>query len=550
MTTEFTVYEARRIVTMDPGRPAGRAVAVRDGRIVSVGTLDSMAPWLDQHPHTIDRTFADKVLMPGFVDPHTHLRWAGSLTALPYLGPIESPTGEPALPMREAVLGRLRALDRELPTGRPLLAWGFDPAYQGGHLHRDELDATCPDRPVWILAYAVHYLYVNSAMLQLLDAHDGLRLHGVGRYDDGRLDGTFVEMEAIRFAQAPFVHDLTGRGVATSGLRALAKTVQRSGVTTTADMALGAQNFDEELEDHLEVVNESDFPLRMTMTCAEIAVHARHGVDGAQYVEDLARLDTDKLRFHGVKTWFDGSYQAMSLRVNFPGYLDGGNGLRGDVPWTEMADRLTPYWERGIQIHVHANGDEAIDAALDTLAELQHRHPRFDHRFTIEHYLVSSPAQARRLAALGRTASVLVSYVHHRSQLQNWQGLGPDRSEATARLGTLERAGVTFGLHSDFAFALLPISPLEAAWTAVTRLAADGTTVQAPAERIGLDRAVRAITIDAAYQIGMEREVGSIEVGKYADFTVLDEDPYAVDVNSVKDIPVWGTVLGGHKQPR
>jgi predicted amidohydrolase YtcJ len=72
--SEITVFEAKRIVTMDPGRPTARAVAVRDGRIVSVGTRETMRPWLERYRHAVDETFADKVLVPGFVDPHTHLR--------------------------------------------------------------------------------------------------------------------------------------------------------------------------------------------------------------------------------------------------------------------------------------------------------------------------------------------------------------------------------------------------------------------------------------------------------------------------------------------
>jgi predicted amidohydrolase YtcJ len=247
--------------------------------------------------------------------------------------------------------------------------------------------------------------------------------------------------------------------------------------------------------------------------------------------------------------FLDGSYQAMSLRVNFPGYLDGGNGLRGDVPWSDVPARMLPYWKRGIQIHVHANGDEAIDAALGALTELQRRHPRFDHRFTIEHYLISSTAQARRLAVLGGLASVLVYYVYHRSQLQSGQGLGPDRAEATARLGSLEREGVIFALHSDYAFALLPISPLTAAWIAVTRHGADEETIQASGERISLERALKAITVDAAYVLGMEQEIGSIEVGKRADFAVLGDDPLTTDIAQLRNIDVWGTVLDGVKQP-
>ena len=120
------------------------------------------------------------------------------------------------------------------------------------------------------------------------------------------------------------------------------------------------------------------------------------------------------------------------------------------------------------------------------------------------------------------------------------------------RLGSLEREGVIFGLHSDYPQVIVPMRPLEAAGIAVTRIAEDGETVVAPGERIGVDRALRAITIDAAYVIGMEEKIGSLIPGKFADFAVLEGDPYAVDPTKIKDISVWGTVLSGklHKSER
>ncbi|MGM4903837.1 amidohydrolase [Tardiphaga sp. 866_E4_N2_1] len=489
--------------------------------------------------------------MPGLIDPHTHFRWSGALIGLHYIGPIDSPNGiDRAVRTRSEVIARLKGLHETLIDPKePLFAWGFDPALQGGHLHRDELDEISRDRPLWILAYAVHFLYVNSAMLDRLGATEAMNMHGLGRYDDGRLNGMFIEMEATRFALEPFRQEVMHPDRSRKGLRMLAETAKRAGVTTTADLGFGSTNFESEWEDHDSIVPEDHFPLRMVLTPAEHSVRKAHGAGAVAFVKGLKKQNRDKLRFHGIKFWSDGSYQAMSLRLNFPGYLDGQNGLRGDTPWEELADAMMPYWEQDIQIHAHANGDQAVDAVLDALAELQRRLPRFDHRFTVEHYCVSTPAQARRLGALGGVASVNNYLVHYRSQVQSEQGLGPDRAETTARLGSLERAGVTFTLHSDYALVVVPLHPLTAAWVAVTRLGADGKTVQAPGERIGIERALRAITIDAAFVLRLETEVGSIEVGKFADFAILDEDPTTVDIERLKDIPIWGTVLSGRKQP-
>ncbi len=547
--SDITVFVARKVITMDPGRPTARAIAVRDGRIVSVGTVESMQPWLRRYTHHIDDTFADMVVMPGFIDPHTHLSQSGTYMYLNYVGPIPSPGPDrinPALPSRNAVMARLRELDAGIRDAKePLFAWGFDPAMQGGHLHRDELDQISTERPVAILSYAPHFLYGNSAMLRLLGADESLAIHGVGRDADGRLNGRFVEIEALNYALAPLRGQFVRVDQNEFGLRRMGEVAQRAGVTTTADMLFGARNFESEWRLQHTVVSDPAFPLRMVLVPYEAAIRKRFETDRASFVADLAARSTDKIRFHGVKFFSDGSYPAMSLRVRPPGYLDGGNGLRGDIPWEEMAERMLPFWNAGVQIHAHANGDEAIDAVLDALAKLQSIHPRFDHRLTIEHYCISTPDQARRLKALGGLASVNCYFVHFRSQIHNEHAFGPDRAEATARLGSLEREGVTFALHSDFSLVVAPLDPLLSVWIAVNRIAADGVTVQAPGERIGVERAMRAITIDAAYVLGMEREIGSVEVGKLADFTVLSDDPTAVDPRAIRDIRVWGTVLGG-----
>jgi hypothetical protein len=546
------VYRARKVVTMDPGRPAAEAVAVRDGRVVSTGTLESMKPWLTRYEHTIDETLGDKVILPGLIDPHTHFSISAGFMALCYVGPIESPGPHgmnPALRTHEQVVERLRrACREEKPAAKPIVAWGLDPALQGGHLHRDELDAIAGERPVWVISYAPHFVYVNSAALARIDVAEKSEVHGVQRYGDGRLNGVFVEIEATRLALAGMRAEIN-RGGGVAGLKRMAEIGKSAGVTTTAEMIFGFTDFETEWEMHDKAVNDPAFPMRMALVPLENPLYKVHGPDCAAFLESVKDRNSDKLFFHGIKFLSDGSFPAMSLRLNYPGYLDGGNGLRNDVPWDELHERMLPFWKAGIQIHCHANGDEAIDASLDALAKLQSIHPRFDHRFTIEHYCISTPDQARRLAALGGMASVNNYFVHYRSQLHQEHAFGPDRAEAIARLGSLERAGVTFALHSDFSLVVVPMHPLTAAWAAVNRVALDGKTVMAPGERIGVERALRAITIDAAHVLGIERQVGSLEPGKLADFAVLDEDPHEVDPMKLKDIGVWGTALAGELQP-
>ena len=531
--SEITVFVARRVRTMDPGRPVAEAVAVRDGRIVSTGTLASMQPWLSRHPYRIDDTLKDKVILPGLIDPHTHFTMSAGYLALHYIGPIESPGPQgmnPPLFTHDEVVAKLRAVHlAESDPGKPLVAWGLDPALQGGHLHLDELDTISRERPMWVISYAPHFVYVNSAALALSGIPQDTTLHGAERYPDGRLRGVFVEIEACRTVLGSMRLEIQkGGGVA--GLRRMGDTARRAGVTTTAELVFGFNDFELEWQMHVEAVDDPAFPLRMGLVPLENPLYKTHGDKAAQFLLQAAGRNNDKLFFHGIKFLSDGSFPAMSLRLNFPGYLDGSNGLRNDVPWDQLAERMLPFWKAGIQIHCHANGDEAIDASLAALAQLQQM-------------------QARRLKALGGVASVNNYFAHFRSLLHSDQGYGPDRSEAVGRLGSLEREGVIFALHSDFSLVVVPMHPLTAAWVAVNRIAADGKTLVGPGERIGVERAMRAITIDAAYVLGLEDRIGSLEPGKFADFVILDEDPFEVDPIRLKDIGIWGTALGGRLQP-
>jgi predicted amidohydrolase YtcJ len=161
---------------------------------------------------------------------------------------------------------------------------------------------------------------------------------------------------------------------------------------------------------------------------------------------------------------------------------------------------------------------------------------------TLEHLGYSTEAQNRRIAAMGLMVSAQPNYIRVLGDAYGREGLGPGRAEAINRLGSLERKGVPLGLHSDFNMA--PVDPLYLAWIAANRITVEGK-VKAPHERLSLDKALRAITIEAAQVIGMDALVGSLAPGKRADFAVLDRDPYAAGAAGLKDITVEGVVFEG-----
>jgi predicted amidohydrolase YtcJ len=264
-------------------------------------------------------------------------------------------------------------------------------------------------------------------------------------------------------------------------------------------------------------------------------------------IQGLGERDTGRLRFRtdAVKLFSDGAFFSQLMQLGPPGYLDGHEG-----EWLMEPDALLeaarPYWHAGFQIHVHANGDAGIDAALDVLDALQAAQPRDDHRFALHHFGYARADQIPRIARAGAVVSANPYYVWALADLYAQVGLGPERAHELVRAGSLVRAGVPLSLHSDFTMA--PAEPLRLAWVAANRITAEGNTV-GPGERIPLDAALRAITLDAAHLLRMEDEIGSIRPGKRADFTVLERDPYAVPIEQLAEIPIWGTVFEGEPYP-
>jgi predicted amidohydrolase YtcJ len=259
-------------------------------------------------------------------------------------------------------------------------------------------------------------------------------------------------------------------------------------------------------------------------------------------MEALLKRATPKVRFSkAVKLFSDGAMFSQAMRMNAPGYIDGHEGEWLMSPEV-LADGVRTYWKAGWQIHVHANGDGGMDSVLTALQAAQDEHPRFDHRFYMHHLGYHSAAQTGRIASLGAHASVNPYFLHALGDDYARVGLGPERASQITRCGSLVRAGVNVSFHSDFMMA--PPEPLLLAWCAATRKTLSGK-VMSPDERLTLTQALRGVTIDAAWALRMEHEIGSIVAGKLADFCVLEDDPFELGADSLKDVRIAGTVFEG-----
>ncbi len=540
----ITLFPARRVITMNPSWPEGRVVAVRDGRILEVGSLDGLTAWRAHDDVEVREDFADAVIMPGLIDPHLHPLMAAVLlpmrfiTALPWDFPWES---VPARTTPETYRAALEAAALEGDQNKPFFTWGYH-GHWHGLMSRALLDEVFGTRPAVVWQRSFHEVYLNTAMLTHLEI-DLDRLKDRPQIDIER--GHFYENglgyainRLNRIIMAPDWLDL--------GLERLKALVHFGGQTSVGDMAVGI--FDAELEQRAaeRVLDNAATPFRVV--CVPHAQRVGRGdhSQGPERIEALAQAATHRLRYpRKVKLFTDGAFFSQLAMLKAPGYTDGHEGEWLMAP-EEYEAAARAYWNAGFEIHVHCTGDLGLELAIDTLAKLQWERPRFEHGYTIEHFGFSQPEQVARLKALGGRVSANVYYLHELSGAYSERGVGVERAQQMARLGTLERSGMPFSLHSDFPMA--PALPLHSAWVACTRENCDGTVV-APAERVSLDAALRAVTIDAAAMLGLEDETGSLRAGKRADFAVLDKDPYEVGAEGLRQLKVLATVFEGEVFP-
>lgn len=551
---EITVFVARKFVTMDPGWPEATAVAVKDGRILSVGTsMEDLKPWLDRYPYKIDRTFKDRVIYPGFVEPHGHPIMGGVAVGLKPLSffPLKNPYGKdfPGVRTREEAFARLKQYVAEAasPT-ETILTWGYDVVAMGGGLPtREQLDEISTTHPILIWDASEHYVFANSAAIETYGVTNELvaKTIGAGANPDGSSNGQFLGTEAAKIIiLKPLSAYLTPKGGLTA-LRHLGALMQQAGVTTTSDLFYGGVSLP--LEEMLTKAyfGDKNGVARVVVVADGMTFIKEHGDKALEKAIEARNSSNERIMFNGVKFYADDAFVSLGMQLNWPDYIndDTYKGLFMFNSKEDFIDAMRPWWNKGFQIHVHSNGSGGNQITLDALAALQAETPRFDHRFTFEHFGISSTAQGRQLKALGALVSTNPYYVSARADL-NGDQIGVDRASLAARMASLIDQDVVVSLHSDTPVGVP--SPLTEVWTAVNRIGLISGKVHAPHERVrDIEKAMKMVTIDAAYTLGVNDRVGSIEAGKFADFVVLDKDPRDVNPKRIKDIRVIATILAG-----
>ncbi len=533
--TEIRVFKASKIITMDRLRPEASHVAVRDGRILAVGDRDCAAPW---GAFVEDDRLADTVLMPGFVEGHAHLM-AGAMWQFTYVGFHDriDPDGKkwPGIATAGSMIERLK--DSGPGSNDKVFGWGFDPIFLSSErLNRSHLDQVSTDRPVAVLYSNFHLMCVNSVALEMAGYDADTPLEGVVKGADGAPTGELQEMAAMFPVLRRMGIDFRTLSQSADAIESYGKVAVRAGVTTITDLYSMLE--DEDIELMLSLTGAEDYPLRI--------VPALGASGGAEQVADkalaLRARSTENLRLGAVKLMTDGSIQGWTARVRWPGYVGGQpNGIWNTAP-DEIFALTAEMQRRGVQMHIHVNGDEAAEVSLDALEAAARAHPWPGARHVLQHCQMMDRALFRRAAELGVACNVFANHLWYFGDQHAAMTIGPDRARRMDAVRTALDEGVTVAIHSDAP--VTPLAPLFTAWCAVNRTTMSGKVLGAE-ECISVPEALELITLGAARTLRLDHEIGSIEPGKRADFAALGADPTLGDGADLKDVPVLGTVFGG-----
>jgi hypothetical protein len=547
---QTVIYTAREFITMDPGKPRAEAIAVKDGKFVAVGTRAEVGAAAGPNAR-LDKTFNDKVVVAGFVEQHVHPVLA-ALTMNTKVISIEDWDAidgfSPAVRDEKGYQERLKkALAGHKDKKVPFVTWGYHHYFHGA-MSREKLNKLAPDFPVIVWHRSGHELFLNDAALKLTGIDEGVvkSLPKSAQEQVSLAKGHFFEagMIALLPKVAPY---MASADQFRKGLEFSKAYYQRNGITLACEPG---GFLSKPMQDAINAVYSDDAtPFNHCFIGDGKSFFAIKPNDAASLLAETRKVENwGKGRTwylpNQVKLFTDGAIYSQLMQMK-GGYTDGHHGAWIVEP-PAFDFMFQTYWDAGYQIHIHNNGDAGLDVVLASFEKAMARKPRTDHRTVLVHFGFAQPDQVAKWVKMGGIVSSNPYYVTALAGRYAKLGIGPERAANMVPHGDVLKANGSLSFHSDMPMA--PAKPMQLVWAAVTRATAEGP-VAGPQHKVPLDIALRAVTIDAAYSIQMEKRVGSIEVGKDANLTILEQNPYAVAPEKLKDIAVWGTMLEGRVQP-
>ncbi|MEC5423366.1 amidohydrolase [Virgibacillus sp. C22-A2] len=533
------LFKNANILTLDNENTKAGSIAVSEGRITGI--------WKTPEPPegavriTEDTTIADlkgQTLIPGFIDTHNHILMYGLL----------SKQVNCSTPLNKTIVDIAHAIEQKVKdseAGEWIQGYGYDDTLldEKRHPTRHDLDHVAPDHPVIISHISGHLAVANSIALELAgltnettDPSGGY----YGRDEDGNLNGVLYEATAMEPT-----HNLLPKRAKEEMIEVLgeaAKTYMAQGITTNTDAAVFQL---EDLEVHLQAAKQGVNPMRTQLMIMHFLLREGGPFEGyspSQLDERLQQHSNGLARLDSAKMFQDGSIQGLTgaLREPYHQNPDTYGSLIHDQD--DFNEEVLDLHHRGFRITTHGNGDRAIGSILDAYELALQKYPRDQHKHRIEHVQSATPQDIEKMAKLDVAGSFFINHVYYWGDRHEQIFLGPKRARRISPLADAVKHNLLFTLHSDCP--VTPISPLFSIWAAVNRKTSSGKILGAE-QRIDVITALKSMTSYAAELISDEDNIGSLEVGKLADFAVLDRDPTEIDSEEIKDIAVTATYIGG-----
>jgi len=545
------IFRGGPILTMEDDRQQVEAVAIANGRIIAAGseaevmqTRTDATVIVDLNGHT---------LMPAFIDAHGHfmnapqiVQWAN--VSGPPVGPVESISD--IIKVLNAHIEQFN-----IQPGEWIIGYGYDinTLSEGRELSRNDLDPYFPDNPVLLIHVSNHGCVLNSRGFAEvgIDASTPTPPGGVILRQSGsnEPDGLLMEtafLPVFSNLPQPTEEELLGT------LDAAQQIYASAGVTTCQEGATHAKD----LKFLLKAAEQGCFYLDICALPMVLEVPALV----REYFPNFSGAETElpdtasesfgtyrnRLKLQGVKMLIDGSPQGKTAFWSEPLLTEGPGGeknWRGEPLFppeviNQMAKEL---YDKGIQIFTHCNGDAAIDMMIDAARAAEVTADQ-DHRTVIIHSQFMRPDQLDAYKELGFTPSFFTVHAFYWGDV-HIANTGPERASFISPMASAGKKGVRFSNHSDFS--VTPMDPMRMAWSAVSRTSRTGQ-VLGPDERVERWTSLKALTIEAAWQIHEEDAKGSIAPGKLADLVILDGNPLTVDLDQILDIQVIETFKEGN----
>jgi predicted amidohydrolase YtcJ len=522
------------VLTMDASSRIVEAVSVRGERIEAVGSTDEIMALVSNQTEVVD--LRGRTLMPGFIDAHGHFPGSGmSVIAADLTSP---PVGNKQ--SMEEVLAALKERAASIEPGKWVSGFGYDDTLLAEQRHptRAELDEVSTEHPVVAMHVSGHMVVVNSMALELvgISAETENPVGGVIARREGSREPNGLLEENARLGVVDAMQD-TGVLAVYQMIKTAVRDYAQVGVTTAQSGGTSVM-----LSDGLSLFSKLGvIPQRLVLFAFD--TEFAELIDAGEF--DPQKYHSDRVRMPAVKLVADGSIQGYTGYLSHPYHMPfkGDESYRGypSISREVLFDRVQRLHGLGYQLAIHGNGDESIEDILDAFEAAQQAHPRDDARMILIHSQMAREDQIARMKGLGVTPSFFSAHTYYWGDRHRDIFMGPERAAAMSPARWAQQYKLRFSSHMDTP--VTPMLPLQAVWSQVYRLSYGGDVIGED-QRIDVMSALRAVTIDAAWQVFQEDRVGSLEAGKLADMIILSASPLA-DPMSMRDLKVERTLIGG-----